>query len=827
MKTSWWANILQLLKGMLPISIIIVLMLTLGHRSIALDSTVHLSLYALTIGLGIAAFFRKEKTQKWYPAIRMGFVILILFNLFLSIPYFQNIDALRIYFFYGAAILGTLTLLLQPLNPLVPQSLDNSSHVAHRTSHNNVSKYTIALLLLAITTLSLILRYWNLDFLDSYRDEDHHLSSARKLLENGSFQYSRGKLVTYCATFFIWLGQATSYHEYLHWGRIPSIIFGGLAAIPIYFLGRKVSTGTGIIAALLWATSPWAIGVSKNMREHAYYVGIIVVFILLFIRLLEMLTTLKKENGRYIILLGLLIANLMVYSFFIDRLSTLKVGGGLMAAALVGYGLTHLKELFQVFKKHKWLVPLLALFLVGFLLLVKRVKFLSFDNTFEIKWANTFLYPQAAMPVHWWQNELANRLLVYLFLFIGMIGSLYSKTRYYFVNLIMVLIIITGYYLFFDRYYSPKYIFYLLPYFIIVIAASLSYCFEHFCQFEDRLFTNLSRLLMGIAILAVFNPLTIKNSIINPPLTQNKALATTGLVHHDKTQATSVFQDFKDTDFKNTKIISSVYDQALLHEYPALDTVYRYKYKSAARFREVDSIMNANPNGWMILDSHRNGIWRKGFPKEKKSKFTRGNSIVTLVSNKKECQVYRWKTIITSKATSKRIPDSILYKTNYVVDLNKPFALSFWVKTRSEKPGDPFLLGQLSENGLIFEQSSQGRFRVNHGADLKTLSAETPSLNDGFWHHVIFYQFGGAKGSIYGFYIDGEKDAFDKLPVHKTAEKPIYINNAFNGQLKDMRLYYNMLNEDEIKNIFNQGIQATGETIKSDLIFTAIPTSDQ
>ncbi len=840
MKTSWWANIIQLIKGLLPISIIIVLMLTLGHRSIVLNSTVHIGLYILTIGIGIAALFLRKKTQSWYPNIKKGFAAFILLNLFLSIPYFQNVEALRIYFFYGAALLGTLTLLLQPTSK--DKTCLVSSHIAHRTSHDepqslnptipqshnptipqSLNPSILALLLLSITILSLALRYWNLDFLDSYRDEDHHLSSARKLLENGTFQYGRGKLVTYCATFFIWLGQATSYHEYLHWGRIPSVIFGGLAAIPIYFLGRKISPTTGLIAALLWATSPWAIGVSKNMREHAYYVGIIVVFILIFMRLLEMLTTLKKEDTRYIILFVLLIANLMVYSFFIDRLSTLKVGGGLMAATLVGYGITHLKELFQIVKKHKWLVIVLVLFLVGFLLLVNRVKFLSFDKTFEVKWANTFLFPLADMPVHWWQSKLSNRLLVYLLFLIGMIGSLYTKTRYYFVNFIVVITIITGYYLFFDRYYSPKYIFYLLPYFIIIIAASINYCFHHFFQFEDRLFTNLSRFLLVGALVAIFNPITIKNSITNPTLTQNKALTTTGLVHHDKNQAISIFRDFKEVDFQNTKIISSVYDQALLHEYPALDTVYKYRYKSAARFQEVDSIMNANPNGWMILDSHRNGIWRKGFPQEKKAKFTRGNTVVSLISNKKNCQVYRWRTIITSKVISKQLPDSMLYKTNYVVDLSKPFAFSFWIKTRSENPGDAFIFGQLSENGLIFEQSSQGRFKINHGADLTTPSAETKSLNDGFWHHVVFYQYGGAKGSIYGYYIDGQKGNYDKLPVHKTAEKDIYINNTFDGQLQDMRLYYNMLSEEEIKNIFNQGIQKAEETIKSDLIFTAIP----
>ena len=128
-----------------------------------------------------------------------------------------------------------------------------------------------SLLLFGIIMLSFGLRIWEVTDMDAYCDEELHLESIYSILQRGTIDYERAQIVTYLSVFFCWLGDAVGYYGHLYWSRIPSIVISTFTVVPIYWLGRKANKEIGLIAAFLWAMSPWAIVMSRYVREYAYY----------------------------------------------------------------------------------------------------------------------------------------------------------------------------------------------------------------------------------------------------------------------------------------------------------------------------------------------------------------------------------------------------------------------------------------------------------------------------------------------------------------------------------------------------------------------------
>ncbi len=813
-------HIFQLFKALLPLSFIFVLIALLGHRKvISTASNLHYVLYGGAVVLLIGTHFFFRNNQLIARIVKAAFLLLILLNLIASLPLFniqQLFQPTQIFLMYAVGLTGSLLILFDHSNPIL-HHLENAE-----LANWQGNKWFWPVIVFGITLLAFGLRFWHLDLLDSYRDEDHHISSVHSLFNNGYFEYTRGKLVTYCAAFFIWIAGAETYYEYLYWGRVPSTIFGALATIPIFYLGAKINRTTGLLAALLWASSPWAIGVCKNIREHSYYIAIILAFLLVFLYLLEAVTNFKKENLTKIITCSIAIMGLMIYAFFIDWLSTMKLSGVLFAAFTMAYAIVHFDLIWPILKRHKWLIVVFIGFFIAFLLLSNRSKFMNYVQVRDIRWSNTFFLPSANMPMHWWYHLLANNFLVYFLLIVGIIGAFLQKKRYFFMVLIVFSVMVLAYYFFFDRYYAPKYIFYVLPFFILLIASSLTFIGQLIFSYQDRLVRTVSLLTLVPLLFGIFSIQTIVESIVRPLRTANQGLATTGLVHQDKSPALDLLRTYNVKERENMKLISSIYEHIIYHEFPEIECIDKYNYKDPNRFKEVETIMNNNKSGFMILDSHRNGLWRKGYSREKNARFTIGNAYVTLISNKNNCQVYRWNTNVLANENKLEIADSLLYKTEFVVNMTRPFALSFWLKADKKDAGIPFLLGNTEENGVLV-RTEKGGYTFDYGIHKKGNLAKTGMVNDGKWHHIVLYQYGGARGSYFGLYVDGKKMPLAKIPIHKSNDKDILLLRDYKGKLQDMRLYYDVLESTEILSIKNTGRMKQGEKIESESLFSTIP----
>lgn len=199
-------------------------------------------------------------------------------------------------------------------------------------------------LIAGLIAFALLLRVFNLGVLYPYADEYSHLLAAKALLQGASLTsvFDRSLLIT---TVPVVISQRLFGME-LWSARLPGAIFNALAIFPLYLLARKINKPVAVLSCLLYATSPWIIGVARTVREYAYYpfyfYWIVYAMVLLLERLPGRLVLFKDwrillmPDLRALVLTLLLVP---VYAVFIDARSTFKsiaIAYGVFALFLLG-----------------------------------------------------------------------------------------------------------------------------------------------------------------------------------------------------------------------------------------------------------------------------------------------------------------------------------------------------------------------------------------------------------------------------------------------------------------------------------------------------------
>ncbi len=190
-----------------------------------------------------------------------------------------------------------------------------------------------------LVVLALLLRVFNLENLYPYADEYSHLLAAKALLEGAPWNsvFDRSLLIV---TLPVVISQRL-FGIALWSARLPGTIVNALAIIPLYVLTRKINKPVAVLAALLYASSPFIIAVSRNIREYAYYpfffYWIILAMVLFIERLpgnLVIFRDWKKLFVPDVWWLTLALALPPIYAVFLDARSTFKII--LVAYAVLG-----------------------------------------------------------------------------------------------------------------------------------------------------------------------------------------------------------------------------------------------------------------------------------------------------------------------------------------------------------------------------------------------------------------------------------------------------------------------------------------------------------
>jgi len=430
-------------------------------------------------------------------------------------------------------------------------------------------KYCASLLLLLITIIGFGLRIWNLDVLSPVRDEYNHLNAAKHLLENGYFNYQRAEIITYL-TYFSWKifnnGEISVF-----WARFVSVILGTISIPMIYYLVKINSNKKiALIAAAFCAFSPFHIGLSRYLREYIFYFD---VMLLMLISITGICPAIKSKNYLKSVLYFLLIALFISY-YFIFGGSTLIIVVILTIAFIIFYLLNNLYEhkdkifsIFSKFNQRKFsifiYISIMAILTVILWYFLDKYIFKSifFEiHAPEIFWFKIFF--SANNEQQWFHHNIFSELGILLFLLLGALPNL--KNVFFRSVLLSFASILICYMAFFENTSNSRYIFYLLPFFMIIFSYSTYALYEIMKSVFPKSKTYM--FLIIFFLLSFFNPLNTLKLIADEK--SFEVDPKTGLIHRE-TYELIKFLDSK--GFKNSDVVISPNKSIFIFHYDSFN----------------------------------------------------------------------------------------------------------------------------------------------------------------------------------------------------------------------------------------------------------------
>jgi len=390
-------------------------------------------------------------------------------------------------------------------------------------------KYSQTMLyLLAITAIffaGVLFRLIDVEVIGIYTDEFSHLIKAMSLGDHGTTEYFKNGALTepfvrprwhpaeraYFLTWtisvmFKWFGQS------LLVARLPIIILSAATAIPLYFVGKKINRRVGLIAAIIWLMSPWALVIGRMVREYAifpiFYLIIFMVFAGFAKHLLAVLEGEKKITYSAVIL-GLFVTLFpLIYAFYLDGASTFQ-------QVIVVYFTVFLYSLYLFLSSRKIgpslktraMLFLVFLSLIGITILSQRVVWRNVDisPTFNSVWIDSIL---SQSPRQWFFRP--GLYSFYLIFALGTLGSLATvikrKFPLFFFYALTFFTFLYIYSFHFGRYNRPRYGFVMHVWLIPILAFGVYILYLILRDQSTRIRKALALILLTVLLLFTFNP---------------------------------------------------------------------------------------------------------------------------------------------------------------------------------------------------------------------------------------------------------------------------------------------------------------------------------
>lgn len=613
-KNLTWLKFLNL-----NLLLLIILLLITNHLGIV-DLQVLISIKKLTLSF-ICLFFtflhlqyqsltvKKERTLVLFFEYLLVFCILSLFFSTLDLSFLGNLVREYYLFFYLIFSFSLLSIL--------KKGKEDEKKI---TSKKNTYIFIISLLII----IAFFIRYMNLTSTDPHIDEYNHLVGARSILTTGETSYTRSYFLTYLISVLQSLSNSNSFFEYLYWARIPGIIVGSLSIIPIYLLLDRKYKVVGIISSILWVTSPWAIIISRTVRGYIFYLPVILTCLLLLFYTLKKLLNYKKEYLFKIILSILFILLSIYYALFIDRYSTMKLILPILCLGYFSFIVVNIKTILEKFKHRKIILSIIvllhlgvSLFILSYLNRNPDINFLSISPNFRwLEYFFDFSY------LHWW-SDFNHKYIVILCITTGFIFALKEKNKNYFLCFLIFFLTLFSYVFFFKRYMNHRYIFYILPFFIILIAYGIYYLFKIKGYISNKILRYIYIFSLVLFILLSFK---IPNNI-KPTIDKNSGYLN------------DIFVYLEDKVEKEDTIISYI-NHAFWLEFE-LDpcNTYKYRYPDIEMPTKAQNIIEENNQGYLIITSHIKN-WRSLYPTRRF--FYIGETFVETLKIEDQYIIYRW-----------------------------------------------------------------------------------------------------------------------------------------------------------------------------------------
>lgn len=455
-------------------------------------------------------------------------------------------------------------------------------------------------IVVAVIATAMLLRGFNLENLVPYRDEYTHLLAAKAVVGGTPVGavYQRGLLiVTLPVTIFFRIFGAELWSA-----RLPGVIFNSLAIIPLYLATKKINRPIALLSCALYATSPWIIAVSRNVREYAYYpfyfywiIYGMVAFLELVPRDFNLAGDLRKISLLKAGALGLVLTLPVIYALVIDPTSTFKL-------ILISYGVFFLLLLSKFDLTSRVNIRFLAVMATGFLiggyiLASRQTSILSLPNFDD--YSIRYFFPNP--PQQWYFDRLT------IMAFFALIAAIFMGAVFFRDNVMVAVFVILYiafmlfFTLFFDRYIRPRYIYAAQLWYVVVMAIGLYGIWSGLQLFIRK---KPARILAALLLVGLtFNvPQVLLSTFYNAqgdmPITEE--------IHYNVVPAYLFLLDKAES--RDVLISTDYRSYVLWMGVPKFQETYSYSYKIERPRDNVLSVVERYNSGWIVLDTRSYSI---------------------------------------------------------------------------------------------------------------------------------------------------------------------------------------------------------------------------
>lgn len=482
-----------------------------------------------------------------------------------------------------------------------------------------------------IIGVAILLRINDLGRDSMYVDEFNHLLAAKAVIQGTGSLYSVYQRSLLIVTIPVYaslrlLGSS------LWAARLPGVIFNSLAIIPLYLTTRKINKPVAFLSCILYATSPWLIAVSRNVREYGYYpfyfywvIYFMTAFIEKFPESHVILRDWRKLFNPRLGILSLALALPVVYAYY-DYLSTFKV----ILVAYVAFALILASRMDCRDRVNALILGVLGAFIaIGlYVFFARNSSYLALN--FKPYPLGYFLY---GPEQQWYYNRLP---VIPVLILLSAFLMAYGLRR---INLLpLIFTAIFGSFTFFDFFLLyinslPRYYLALQLWLLVLMAIGL-YGIWVFLRTILPTRRSLKMAVLAAGILLFFNPL----QVLFPSYYFQRGLNPVTEESYDDFSPVQAFL-LKNAG-ENDILISKTYRlYAAWAGKPKFKATYIYRYDENQPRENVYRIIGKFDSGWIVIDDYRFTRAREPLPQ---TTFTVGDKRVSYLGMMGNQHVYRW-----------------------------------------------------------------------------------------------------------------------------------------------------------------------------------------
>lgn len=142
------------------------------------------------------------------------------------------------------------------------------------------------------------------------------------------------------------------------------------------------------------------------------------------------------------------------------------------------------------------------------------------------------------------------------------------------------------------------------------------------------------------------------------------------------------------------------------------------------------------------------------------------------------------------------------FDTKFYIDLEKDWSISLWTQQFEDNPGHILYIGKNYKSGIeFFMQNNSFVVKYSENEEFKINNIDSTKLNNIIWTHK---NIGGKQ--VVSLWLNGSKILQKNISISKVRKPKFFIYNNYKGKIEDVRIFNFIVNSEQSKLIFKNGI---------------------